>query len=125
MRNMRQGQVLQLAPLVCMMESMNKSGCNYTLDVMVFSEEKIIHYYDLRMDNTQVMGTLFNPNVDGVPYSQLDVGIAPDMVVEFEHYLNIVDTWGEPGIRCNFHKVSSSKEEDFYYHAEGAAYSGC
>lgn len=109
--NMQQGEIWQLYPLVNMIEALNRSGCNYSLDIMIFSEEKVLSYYDLRTDGTQVKGTLYNSNgVEsgvGVPYLQLDVDVAVDMVLEFEHFLNIVDQQGEPGIRCNFHRVSN------------------
>lgn len=121
MKGMMQGYTTQLYPLVACMERANRAGANYELDIMVFSEEKIIYYYDLRMKDTQVMGTLYNPNEGGVPYSQLDVGIEGNMVLEFEHYLNVVDAQGEPCIRCNFYKVSTEKKEEYYYHMEAYA----
>lgn len=113
MRNMQQGDTWQLYPLVSTMERLNQEGCNYTLDIMVYSEVNIISYYDLRTDGTQVKGTLYNSNGveqgGGVPYSLLNMDIAADMVIEFEHYVHVFE-----GIRCNFHKVSAEKEEAFY-----------
>lgn len=125
MRNMRQGTTIQLAPLVSMMEALNRSGCNYSLDVMVRMDNATIHYYDIQSGTglAPVVGTSMTVLDDDVAWDALGcsgaeaaqeregIGIAPDMVVEFEHYVNVLD-----GIRCTFHKVDKEAEEAFYDH---------
>lgn len=132
MRNMQQGTILQLAPLVGMMESLNENGCNYSLDIMVSMDKATIHYYDVHTDGTQVKGTRMTVPSDDIAWEyagcsgaewaneEKDIDIAPDMLVEFEHYVHVLD-----GIRCTFHQPTPERQAKWLYHMEGHAYSGC